>query len=114
MTPQDNVLELKWSVLKVSTAKTEQQSLYDTYRYYLRWSVLKVSTAQGISLNGTCPQIYYIIATPRSLSPSCYYVGIQFYSLDRYVLILPVRTYLRRKKTMGLSGLQREVLSLTR
>ena len=48
MTPQDNVPELKWSVLKVSTAKTEQQSLYDTYRYYLRWSVLKVSTAQGI------------------------------------------------------------------
>jgi hypothetical protein len=40
--------ELKWSVLKVSTAKTGRQSLYNTYRYYLRWSVLKVSTAQGI------------------------------------------------------------------
>jgi hypothetical protein len=40
--------ELKWSVLKVSTAKTGRQSLYNTYRYYLTWSVLKVSTAQGI------------------------------------------------------------------
>ena len=40
----DPRLGVKWSVLKVSTAKTGRQSLYDTAVYYLKWSVLKVST----------------------------------------------------------------------
>jgi hypothetical protein len=41
MTPQDNTPELKWSVLKVLTAKTAVMAV-------LKWSVRKVLTAQGI------------------------------------------------------------------
>jgi hypothetical protein len=66
MTPQDNI-GVKWSVLKVSTAKTGRQSLYDTVVYYLKWSVLKVSTALaplGIStLSNPNP-------SPRNTSPT--------------------------------------------
>ena len=50
MTPQDNIPELKWSVLKVLTAKAAVTPRHGKVSYYLKWSVRKVLTAQGISL----------------------------------------------------------------
>ena len=51
MTPQDNIPELKWSVLKVLTAKAAVSVTprHGNVSYYLKWSVRKVLTAQGIA-----------------------------------------------------------------
>ena len=46
-TPQDNIPELKWSLLKVLL--TAKAAVTPRVSYYLKWSVRKVLTAQGIA-----------------------------------------------------------------